>query len=207
MHCFFLGLLAAYRIYQLPQEGWFKDTDEQLACINMAISTGVLNGLSRVPGGWLKGQRKQLSPDLLEQRTTISWDVPAADLHALLEEEEDSLASHAVYLGGTAFRLMLITNSKERRVEYLMAVFCTADYYQNHELLCPGAKATCCDFSIEQLGPAGRPPKQESSGMYTSCRLGWFCNVVKASTPADLAPFLVDGCLRIKGTIKPMQHI
>jgi hypothetical protein len=195
-------LPAAFRLYKLPHLVWFDGPFQQLACLNVAMGRGVWANITPYPPGWLKAPRKQLSPAILQQRIAIKWDVPKAELQALLEGRASICCSPAVYAAGSGHQLNMSVSKKEGGRTHLGAYLRTCDYKQHDTTLCTAAMAVSCLCVIE-VGHDPRNRIKHVSKPYTMAGIGCgWRSVLTAATPADLEPYLVDGCLRLEAPFR-----
>jgi hypothetical protein len=205
-------LSAEFRLYKLPNMGWFKHSEGHLALINVAASTGVFNGTGAVPQGWLMARRKKLERSTLELRTAINWALREAELQALLQKEEGgTLRSPARYLAGTGFQLVL-QNSKQEAGPSRLGIYIVPCAYEplGREVwsgqVCSAAVAASWNYSIQRLTGATNEPEQVAAGPYTATPESGFgrLDFITATTPDDLLPYLVNGQLKLRATIQPV---
>jgi hypothetical protein len=203
---------AAFRYGSLAKYSWFKFKGTLvLDHINAAIATGLLKGLSDTPPGWLKPARKQLPLTELERRCTTTWNVPAADLQKLLaplpilvlQGEWCSSMSDTVYMAGTGVRILpqpaQVVGGKTSYGVYLQL----ADHVQHGFTLCSAKLGMSCHFAISRQVPGQVQMSEIVQDKVAVTRRGWGkSGLIKASTPADLEPYLVDGQLKLKATIR-----
>jgi hypothetical protein len=122
-------------------------------------------------------------------------------MQALFAETPKDLSSPAVYVAGSGFQLLLINGKRRRQSGVFIS---TAPYTQHGEILCGAAEIFCCDISIKQQVRGKRKPDVLLDGLYTSIGRGCGADLGFRS-PADLEGHLVDGCFRLRATIKPIQ--
>jgi hypothetical protein len=169
------------------------------------MGCGVWANITPYPPGWLEAPRKQLSPGVLHQRIAIKWDVPKAELQALLEGRASICCSPAVYAAGSGHQLNMSVSKKEGGRTHLCAYLRTCDYKQHETTLCTAAMAVSCLCAFE----VGHDPRYQAklvSKPYTMAGIGCgWGSVVAAATQTDLEPHLVDGCLRLEAPFRPLQ--
>jgi hypothetical protein len=194
--------VPGFRSCKLPHLAWFKSSSAQLAWISVAVGSRVFAGPKPLPDDWLKAARKQLAPDVLKQRTQISWNIPKAELQAVLAGQRRKLHSTAVYAGGSGYQLMVQVPKKATGVTHLGAFICACEYKQHDTAVCSAAEAVSCEFSIERLGEAGAKV-QLTGGTMTAVGAGFGTHIATA----QLDSYLVDGCLRLKAFIRPLLDV
>jgi hypothetical protein len=196
-----VGCCAAFRLGSLGKLAWFKfNGTAVLDFVNAAIPTGLFSGYQGIPPGWLKPARKQLPLPELEQRCTITWDVPRADLQSLLQAESYSRkTSHVLYVAGTGVRLSLSASAGKKPFGVFLRL---ADFIQHGFTLCSARLGLSCQFTISRQVPGQEEPSVISHGDATVTADGWgIPSLITASTPADLEPHLVDGQLKLKAIV------
>jgi hypothetical protein len=211
--CSDLAFSAEFRIYKLPQLAWFVHCGQQLAWMTLAIHMGHFTSfkLMAVPDGWLMASRKHLSSRTLKERTAINWDVPEADIKALLAGQVARLSSTVVYAAGTGFQLNLqrgATGAGAAGHTMFSIGLCAASYHQHGSLLCSAAEASCINGSISQQLEGKAEPHSLWRGTMTMSPGFSILEVIKAAaaTPADLTPYLVGGCARFKADFMPILN-
>jgi hypothetical protein len=134
--------------------------------------------------------------------------VRTAEVEALLNTEGALLESSAVYLAGNGYQLALQCCKKEDGRSHVGVFICPCAYKKLGWQLCPAADIVCCRFSIERLMDSGNKTQAVMKDSVTAVGAGsgFGCpDLIIASSPDDLAPYLVDGCLKLRATIQPVH--
>jgi hypothetical protein len=197
------GCCAAFRLWSLGKQRWFKFNGTVLDHFNAAILTGVFRGIPGTPPAWLKPARKQLPLTELERRCTITWNVPRAELQQLLAAGSlERRASDKVYMAGTGVQLLLRSKKVEGKTSY--GVFLTVvDYAQDGFTLCSARLGMSCHVTIWRHVPGQELLSVVLLDTATLTSRGWGkTSYITASTPADLEPYLADGHLKLEATIR-----
>jgi hypothetical protein len=176
--------------------------EEFLEWFNVALASKTPHAARGLPATWAAPDRKQLE----RPSTCITWDVPKAELGRYLEDISYRLRSPPVYMSGTGVQLLLVcrndgdTGSKEF---LLGVVLCSYSPPGLAWELCDVASGLTCDVRITRDATGNNSPQEVDSFVNTlSSRRGFVGRAVTAATPADLEPYLVDGCLKLRATIK-----
>jgi hypothetical protein len=105
-------------------------------------------------------------------------------------------------MAGTGVQLLLQSEKEEGGKMSCGVYLQLADYAQHGFTLCSAGLS--CSFTTSRKVPGQEQMSVVLSESATlASRYGWgLRNVITASTPADLEPYLVDGYLRLKATIR-----
>jgi hypothetical protein len=174
----------------------------------MACITGVEATSDDLPPAWLGPPRKQLSAEELARRSAIAWDIPFAALERLFARNGGSLYSRSVYLAGTELYLEVNLSREASTGPYSLHIYMGLDdctlYGQTDE---PLPRVLVCTCVMQYLAP-GKSALQEIGTFSTALAeeagrgYGW---VFTASSPSDLVPHLVDGCLKLRAHIEKVM--
>jgi hypothetical protein len=190
----------------LRKLSWFKFCESHLDWLNVALSTGVLAGLSfSIPAAWRSPPRNQLDASELKKRCTIIWNVPKALLEAALNVRPlHGMTSPAIYMAGTGVQLELTPRKQEGGSAAFGVFLKSTSYTQHGSTLCEPGSVLSCQYKFQRQVPlaGGAQMCEVSKGQATLNPIGWGKPaVIKASTPADLEPYLVDGHLKLQATV------
>jgi hypothetical protein len=197
-----VGPLAVHRLEESPTFEWFPTDGVDLDWWEGALRTKVFKGRAAIPPAWVGRARKQLAVKELQRRTTLSWDVPKADLEALLGQECEILRSQPTYLKGTGCQLKLEGKLQQDGSSMIGVFLMPCKYEQHSVVLAPASPALTCRMEIKHQLPDSAKPETMLSTTATVSSNGWgLAEVIIATTPADLEPYLVDGCLKLRATV------
>jgi hypothetical protein len=146
---------------------------------------------------------------VLAQRTSISWNIPRAELAALLEKRSFPAALHSapVYLAGTGVQLCAQLECENGDAPYQLGVYTTTCSFQvAHTTTVPSAGLLSCTIHTQRVSTGHTQPLNvyRAAGTLGSSH-GWgLQKVYEISTPSDLEPHLVDGCLKLRLKIEPV---
>jgi hypothetical protein len=189
---------------------WFKFNDSQLKWLNIALCSGLVAGSTRgIPVGWLRPKRQQLATSVLEQRCTITWEIPRAGLEAALYAGRFNggifwnITSPPLYLAGTAIKYsMSIKRNVNGATDYALYAH-TAHYTQHDTTLCFASCDLSCNVVMQRQVPGQAQLHQVFSCQQTLTIDGRGRKAaITTTTPSDLEPYLVDGCLKLKATVR-----
>jgi hypothetical protein len=191
---------------QLRALPWFECKQEDLHWFCAAAARDILAGYTKCPPGWSKPPRKQLDPLTRDQRYTITWDIPAAELEAAFTETiTRRLHSTPLYAAGSGLGLGLYVRAPEDGQPRKIGVNIHVSTFDRQ-----GATVVpmCGDVQVTFVlrhhmpDPPGLQIIKDTSAtlhMYT----GWgHSEYYKASSMADLQPHLSDGYLKLSATFK-----
>jgi hypothetical protein len=77
----------------------------------------------------------------------------------------------------------------------------TASYRRHGTTLCLPSCGFSCQYLTQRQVNGQAQPRNISSGEATLTTQGWGADFITVSTPSDLEPYLVDGCLKLKATV------
>jgi hypothetical protein len=168
-----------------------------------ALKKGVFKGDSGIPSAWLGPARNQLQPEELQKRTTINWNVPKVSLERLLSDFAVECRSPPKYVKGTGIQLWLSKGARQQAGPVGIGVYLTTCHYTQHGVvLAPPRQALTCHMEIRRWVPSKDEAELVTSDTATISSKGWGRpDIISANTPADLEPYLVDGCLRLSASV------
>jgi hypothetical protein len=108
-----------------------------------------------------------------------------------------------VYVSGTGVELLMQAHPMEGGKTGLGVYIRLASYGQHGIALCPARSGMSCHFTIQRQVPGQGQTLLLSQADATLTALGLGTpDIITSTTPADLEPDLVDGCLKLKATIR-----
>jgi hypothetical protein len=142
---------------------------------------------------------------VLEQRCIIQWGIPRAELEIMLASsaagQDSKCSSSAIYLAGTGIELLCESSRNGDATNFGLFVGPTS-YTQHGTVLCKASLGFPCSYSIDRQKPGQAEWVNVWNAEATLPQTGWgIAQALTATTPADLEPYLVDGCLKVKATI------
>jgi hypothetical protein len=186
-------------IYTLPKLEWFQHDCQPFEAVSMACLADITAAFVNVPAAWLGPPRKQLSAEQVEDRTAIIWNIPSSELETLLSKGRGSLWSPVSYLAGTGLKLHAQLSRKGDTGPYSLGVYVhLADITLPGQTLVSGRTTFSCTYDVQRIIP-GEGPHTITGGTAALGGAGWANpSVLTASSPSDLEPHLVDGCLKLR---------
>ncbi len=172
-----------------------------------SMLSGVSRGslLSDLPPAWIGPARPQLDSEELARRTKLTFSLPRAELEAAMQKEKSVMLNspQSQYSSGAEFRLAVTV--AEVGVGKLRKVAATV-LLERELFQLPSYSQVACSVAVYQLrsessirrvplGTLGTGKEvlfSDSSSVYP---------MFSASSPSDLEPHLVDGCLRLEASV------
>ncbi len=188
----------------------FKASKEQLQLVLHSMLSGVSRGslLSDLPPAWIGPARPQLDSEELARRTKLTLSVPRAELEAALLKVEgvtfgSSTHEKVRYSSGSLIRLVVAVSQAEAgRPREVMASLQTRRFQG-----LPVYSQVACNVAIYQLRSDSNNPRVPimDGVRLLSPEAEWCGPIFTASSPSDLEPHLVDGCLRLEASVKVLH--
>jgi hypothetical protein len=191
---------SGFMMCTLPKLDWFLHDCHPFEAISMACLAGITATFANVPEAWLGPPRKQLSAEELAQKTAIVWDIPMAELEALLSKGYGDLWSPTSYLAGAGLQLGVKLSREDSTGPYSLGVHvCLTDHTMHYQKLVAMPSTFSCTYVMERLVPGEAAPCKVSGGSEALKYNGQGNDsVLTASCVSDLEPHLVDGCLKLR---------
>jgi hypothetical protein len=172
-----------------------------LTWFNVALASNTLHDDHGIPKAWAAASRRQLLKPI-----AITWEIPKAELGKGLEKDSFKLGSSPVYVCGTGVHLTLEASRDRATGVVNFGVYtglCSYSPPGFDEDLCDAASGLALHCNITRDVAGHSSPQRVTTPIKTFTKDGWGkSNAFTATTPADLEPYLVDGCLKLRATIK-----